>query len=93
LRVRLQGDPKNPEAIGAGLRMKRGASLGARREVQAGSGYWSQNSAAQVLARPPGTGAMEIVVQWPGGSETKTAVPAEAREIEIASDGSAKVLR
>ena len=51
------------------------------REVQAGSGYWSENGAVQVFGLS-GTPA-EVWVRWPGGAETRTKVAAGAREVLI----------
>jgi len=79
LRVRLQGPPTNPDGVGALIRIVYGGRMGPAREVAAGSGYWSQNGAVQVfgLAGTP----TAVWVRWPGGAETRTAVPASAREI------------
>lgn len=82
LRVRLRGLAGNPDAIGAKLRLRGSRGLGPVREIQAGSGYWSQNGAVQVMAlREP---VLAVWVQWPGGNTTETPVPAGAREIVIA---------
>ena len=62
---------------------------GAVREVKAGSGYWSQESAVQVMAI--GEGA-RLHVRWPGGLETQSRVPMGAREIELNVNGDARVL-
>ena len=81
LRVRLQGAPGNPDGIGALIRVVYANGLGPVRQVQAGSGYWSQNSAVQVLglsATPVG-----VSVRWPGGRETRVNVPSGAAEITI----------
>jgi hypothetical protein len=83
LRVRLKGPPSNPEGIGAVLRLVLGNHLGAAREIHAGSGYWSQDGAVQVLATPePPT---QIEVRWPSGKKVKVQVPTGAREIEVNS--------
>ena len=50
LRVRLSGPPGNPTGVGATLRLKSGPRLGPAREIHAGSGYWSQDSAIRFLA-------------------------------------------
>jgi hypothetical protein len=81
LRVRLVGRSGNPDAIGAQARLVYGGALGPVQEVQAGSGYWSQNGAEQVFGLA-GTPAA-VWVRWPGGGETRTAVPAGARELVI----------
>jgi hypothetical protein len=55
--------------------------MGPVREVAAGSGYWSQNGAVQVLglaATPTG-----VWVRWPGGGISRVAVPAGAREVVV----------
>jgi hypothetical protein len=79
LRVRLQGGRGNPLAIGAALRLQDDAGKGPVREIHAGSGYWSQDSAVQVLSfpRPP----TSLWVRWPGGKEITVPVPAGASEI------------
>jgi hypothetical protein len=81
LRVRLKGPPGNPTGVGAVLRLKFSDHYGPAREVHAGSGYWSQDSAVQVLgaAEPP----TQIEVRWPNGRQTTADVPAGAREIEV----------
>jgi hypothetical protein len=81
LRVRIEGPASNPDAIGAQVRLVVGDQRGPVREVQAGSGYWSQNGAVQVFGV---TGSPTAVwVRWPGGEETTTPVPAGAREVVI----------
>jgi len=52
LRVRLAGPTGNPESVGAVVRSKVGDEFGPAREIHCGSGYWSQDSAVQVLALP-----------------------------------------
>jgi hypothetical protein len=91
LRVRLQGPAGNPRGVGAVLRLKFGERLGPAREIHAGSGYWSQDSAVPVLGVPePPT---QIQIRWPGGRTTTTDIPHNAREIETDWDGKIKVLR
>ena len=85
LRVRLQGPPGNPHGVGATLRLKAGDKLGPAQEVQAGSGYWSQNSSVLVVATVEKPTA--IVVRWPGGVESTTLVGAE-REVTVVHPGS-----
>jgi len=88
LRVRLQGPPGNPNAVGACLRLKFGERLGPAREIQAGSGYWSVNSAVQVMATPDPPTA--VWVRWPGGKTTTSLVPAGAREVSVLMSGELK---
>jgi hypothetical protein len=81
LRVRLKGPPGNPRGAGAVLRLKFSDHYGPAREVHAGSGYWSQDSAVQVMgtAEPP----TQIEVRWPAGRLTTADVPVGAEEIEV----------
>jgi hypothetical protein len=85
LRVRLQGPAGNRTAVGAIIRLKFGERHGPVREIHAGSGYWSQDSAVQVL------GAVEtptyLEVRWPGGRSTLTSLPKEAREVSVNVEG------
>ncbi|MBU6401098.1 MAG: VCBS repeat-containing protein, partial [Verrucomicrobia bacterium] len=91
LRVRLEGPPGNPQGVGAALRLVWNQRRGPLREVQAGSGYWSQNSAVQLLgASTPPTG---IWIRWPGGRVISAPIPAGAREIAVNPQGQVRRLR
>jgi hypothetical protein len=81
LRVRLEGPSGNPDGVGAQIRIEYGTRRGPVREVQAGSGYWSQNGAVQVFGLS-GT-PTAVWVRWPGGDEMRAPVPAGAREIVV----------
>jgi enediyne biosynthesis protein E4 len=91
LRVKLAGPPGNPDGVGAMMRLDYGDRLGPAREVQAGSGFWSQNSAVQVLGTA--AAAVGVQVRWPGGKIAQAKLPAGAREIEVSVDGSVKALK
>ena len=53
LRVRVNAGPNNPTGVGAVLRLEfSNKKSGPARLITAGSGYWSQDSAVQVLATP-----------------------------------------
>jgi hypothetical protein len=91
LRVRLKGPPGNPQGIGAQLRLSYGQRQGPVREIHAGGGYWSQDSAVQVLSAHGPANHLEI--RWPGGKRSTNAVPAGAMEIEVVMDGQVTVLR
>lgn len=91
LRVRLRGPEGNPDGIGAALRLGFGDERwGPVREVHAGSGYWSQDSAVEVMtaSEPP----TRIRIRWPGGNETTSGIPAEGREISVDPRGEVKML-
>lgn len=66
LRVVLKGSTSNPEAIGAVLRLNfADGHQGPVRLVTAGSGYWSQAAAVQVMGRL--SNSVSLQVQWPDG--------------------------
>ena len=81
LRVRLAGPAGNPDAVGATIRLVYGERRGPAREIRAGSGYWSQDGAVQVLGMD-GT-PTAVWVRWPGGAESSTPVPEGASEVAI----------
>jgi hypothetical protein len=85
LRVRLVGPPGNPVGIGAVLRLKFGEKLGPAREVRAGGGYLSQDSAIQVLATPEPPS--QVWVRWPGGRVTTSQLTGNPRQISVNYEG------
>ncbi|MCZ7639772.1 MAG: VCBS repeat-containing protein [Verrucomicrobia bacterium] len=82
LRVILSGPPGNPEGVGAQMRLRSAdGRFGPARAVLAGSGYWSQDSAVQVLARP---GRAEVLwVRWPGGREQTVFLHPDQTEVRV----------
>jgi hypothetical protein len=91
LRVRLQGPAGNPTGVGAIVRLRFGERSGPAREVRAGSGYWSQDSAVLVMGTPEP--ATQVWVLWPGGRTNATNIPNGAKEISVTATGEVKVLR
>ncbi len=68
VRVVLKGPPLNPDGIGAQMRVVYDdGQMGPIRTIQAGSGYWSQDSSTAVLglAKP----ASAVWIRWPDGRE------------------------
>jgi hypothetical protein len=80
LRVRLKGDAANPLGIGAQVQLV-GAAIGPKRELHAGSAYWSMDAATTVLARIQG--ADMLLVRWPGGVEQRVPIPAGQSEVIV----------
>ncbi len=79
IRVRLIGPAGNPAGIGTQLRLRYTTGDGPTREVQAGSGYWSQNGALQVLGRagePIG-----LWIRWPGRAPQMIPLTKGEREV------------
>ena len=91
LRVRLAGGEGNPAGVGSVIRLGNATGWGPARAIQAGSGYWSQDSPVAVLHRPGG--ADRIEVRWPGGKRTVTAMPAGALEIRVDDTGKLERMR
>jgi len=81
LRVRLRGGPWNPHGVGAVVRVGDGQKWGPAREIHAGSGYWSQDGAVQVLGQ---LGSVTHVwVRWPGREPATIKVPEGVREVSV----------
>lgn len=92
LRVRMTGPKGNPTGVGCVLRAGDGSLQGPAREIHAGSGYWSQESAMQVFGAT--SKITKLSVRWPGSSQaTEAAVPASAREIQVDQAGAVKVIQ
>jgi hypothetical protein len=81
LRVRLVGSDGNPMALGAQIRPVRSGKPGPVREVQAGNGYQSQNSAVVVMG--PREEVTAVWVRWPGGRVTTIEIPPDVRGVSI----------
>lgn len=85
LRVRFAGESGNSSMIGAKVRLQFADHLGSVRELQGGSGYWSQNSPVQVLGYA--TFPKAVIVQLPNGKVYTNAIPTAAKEITITPEG------
>ena len=81
LRVRVIGPADNPTGVGTQMRLRYGEAAGPVREIQAGSGYWSQNGAVQVLGRAREPTA--LWVRWPGGRDQIFPLTRGQREISV----------
>ncbi|MDB6040829.1 MAG: ASPIC/UnbV domain protein, partial [Verrucomicrobiales bacterium] len=83
LRIVLKGSRENPQGIGAKIRLFTGETAGPAREIHAGSGYWSQEGAVQVMSskgRPT-----KVSVQWPGGVTSVYPIPEGSSIVEAAA--------
>jgi hypothetical protein len=91
LRVHVKGPAGNPTGVGVCLRLVFGTRLGPLREIHAGSGYWSQDGAVQILATPETPSALWM--RWPGGLTREAQLPAGCREVVMDASGKLEVLR
>ena len=89
LRVRLSGSPGNRSGVGSTLQLEFNSQKGPLRTISAGSGYWSQESATQILATPEPPTA--ILVHWDDGRSTRSLVPQGAKEIRVDLQGAVTV--
>ena len=76
LRVVLRGAPGNPTAVGARVSVELSDGSIETEEVAAGSGYYSQSTAACFFGYAEGTPPRRILVRWPSGATTEHAFPA-----------------
>lgn len=82
LRVHLRGTDRNPDAVGASVRLVyNDGSFGPRHERHAGEGYWSQAGGAIALGTRQSPVAVEVL--WPGGSVQRQELPDQPHEIQI----------
>ncbi len=68
LRIDFQGPAENPALFGTVVRLKINGKYGPAREVHGGSGYWSQDAPAPILAIP--TQPEAIAVRLPNSPES-----------------------
>ncbi len=81
LRVRLRGPEHNTAGYGAVLRIGKNGVWGPAREIHAGSGWLSQDSATQIFRQPPPGSRIEV--RWPGGHVTDLAIPEGKGEMTV----------
>ena len=82
LNVHLSGPPENRSAIGSGLRIiYENGEEGPYREIQAGSGYWSQNGFVQVMGLESSPEAIEL--RWFDGNVERVKVSPDKQYYRI----------
>jgi enediyne biosynthesis protein E4 len=79
--IRFVGPENNPDAVGVRYRIDSGPT----REVHAGGGWLSQNSAVHVI--PRSTGATRVQIRWPGGRKAEYELAAGAAEYVVSENG------
>jgi len=72
LRIVLHGRPGNPTAVGARISVELSDGTTEMCEVYAGSGYYSQSTAACFFGYPDSNPPRKIRVRWPDGTSTES---------------------
>jgi hypothetical protein len=85
LSVRLRGLPGNPAGIGATIALDLADGSTQSAEIQAGSGYFSQSTAAAFFGWAGGNPPKRVRVRWPGGTTTEQVVPPGVSRLTIAA--------
>ena len=85
LRVSLRGPAGNPTAIGARVTLALNDGLIQLSEVAAGSGYYSQSSAACFFGYPDSNPPHHLSVRWPSGKTSEHDVPPKSTELTLSA--------
>lgn len=84
IRIRLNGTPGNPNAIGARVTVKAGDLKPQTAEVTAGNGYLSQSSSDLIFAVPgDAEGEIDVTVRWPDGKISESTTGSESRFLAL----------
>jgi hypothetical protein len=83
LRVQLRGPAGNPAAIGARVTLELADGTTRTSEVYAGSGYFSQSTAACFFGYLPANPPRQIHVRWPSGATSTHLVPPQSFSIVL----------
>ena len=75
LRILLRGPAGNPTAVGARITVELADGSAQTSEVYAGSGYYSQSTAACFFGYPDSNPPKKIRVRWPSGLTTEHGFP------------------
>ncbi len=87
LRVTLRGPKGNPTAVGARITVELADGSTESAEVYAGSGYYSQSTAACSFGYPESNPATKVSVRWPSGQVSEAAVPSRATALTLSAPG------
>lgn len=101
IKIRCVGDPSNGSAVGAKVRVRaniNGNEVWQIRQIEAASGYCSQNSFTNHFGLGNATNVSEIRVEWPSGTvetftdieENNTYLVVEGNGIQLGVTASAK---
>jgi enediyne biosynthesis protein E4 len=90
LRVMLRGAAGNPTAVGARVALELTDGATQTSEIYAGSGYYSQSTAACFFGYPDHNSPKRIRVRWPSGATTEQDCPRGARTLLLVAPGVAR---
>jgi hypothetical protein len=88
LRIVLRGPAGNPTAVGARITAELADGTTQTSEVYAGSGYYSQSTAACFFGYPESNPPKQIRVRWPSGITTVHDAPAQSSLLTLSVPGS-----
>jgi hypothetical protein len=83
IRIQLRGPAGNPTAVGARITVELADGSTQTSEVYAGSGYYTQSTAAAFFGYPDSNPPRKIRVRWPAGSTSEHAIPAGASSLTL----------
>ena len=85
LRILLRGPAGNPTAVGARITVELTDGSSQTSEVYAGSGYYSQSTAACFFGYPEANPPKTIRVRWPSGITTEHGFPPNASTLTLSA--------
>jgi hypothetical protein len=85
LRIRLRGPAGNPTAVGARITVELTNGSTQTSEVYAGSGYYSQSTAACFFGYPGSNPPKNIRVRWPSGVTTEHGFPENSSSLTLSA--------
>jgi hypothetical protein len=83
LRIQLRGTAGNPTAVGARITVELADGSTENSEVYAGSGYYTQSTAASFFGYPDSNRPRKIRVRWPSGAKAEFEVPSGASSLTL----------
>ena len=83
LRIQLRGPAGNPTAVGARITVELADGSTQTSEVYAGSGYYTQSTAAVFFGYPDSNPPRKIRVRWPAGPTSEHAIPPGASSLTL----------
>ncbi len=83
--IKLRGPAGNPTAVGARITVEHGEGSPQVAEIYAGSGYYSQSTAACFFGWSDRDPPRRIRVRWPWGAETEHGFPPQSKTLVLSA--------